>query len=121
MPTLAVRCPCGTNSSVKAGDAVTCACGRRFDTGLLPGPDLRGLNRLVVKSRRNRVAFVATMLFVVAALMLVGRSAPLPLTLAVFVVAWLRFCRPWRRRRHQSAHVGELPSWQLPASADVSE
>ncbi len=115
---LSIRCPCGTVSSVVAGKAVTCRCGRRWDTGLLPDQDLRGLDRLVTRSRRHRLVFLVTMLLVVAALVLVGRSAPLPLTVAAFLIAWWRFCRPWWRQRRQGARTERLPHWKLPASDD---
>lgn len=114
-PTLNVRCPCGTSTSVPAGGAVTCDCGRTWDTARLPEADLRGLDRLVARSRRNRLVFVATMVFVVAALVLVGRSAPLPVAVAVFGVAWWRFCRPWWKRRRAPA-TSDLPTWELRSS-----
>lgn len=104
-----------------AGAAVTCGCGQRWDTGLLPAHDLRGLDRLVARSRRNRLVFLATMLLVAGALVLIGRSAPLPVTVAVFVVAWWRFCRPWWQQRRQAHSSRELPSWELQASYDGPE
>ena len=112
---LTVRCPCGTATSVPAGASVTCSCGRHFDTGDLPDADLRGLQRLVARSRRNRLVFVATMALVAAGLLLVGRSAPLPITVVVFALVWWRFCRPWWRRRRAGPVAAELPDWQLPA------
>jgi len=120
-PTLSVRCPCGTTTSVTAGGAVTCECGRRWDTSLLPEPDLRGLDRLVARSRRNRLVFLATMLLVVGALVLVGRSAPLPVTVAVFGLVWWRFCRPWWQQRRRAERTKALPSWELRPSGGGSE
>lgn len=70
----------------------------------------------MARSRRNRLVFVATMVLVVGALLLIGRNAPLPLTGLVFAIVWWRFCRPWWRRRRQPA-VSELPTWQLGSAA----
>lgn len=116
---LTVQCPCGTSTSVAAGDEVTCSCGRRFDTAELPDHDVRGLQRLVARSKRNRLVFLVTMAFVVLGLLIVGRSAPLPVTVAVFGLAWWRFCRPWWRRRRAGPVAGELPRWQLSAKGGV--
>lgn len=59
------------------------------------------------------MVFVATMVLVVGALLLIGRNAPLPLTVLAFALAWWRFCRPWWRRRRAAQPVQGLPTWQL--------
>jgi len=74
---------------------------------------------MVTRSRRNRMVFLATMVLVVGALLLVGRNAPLPLTGLIFALAWWRFCRPWWHQRRQPQPVGALPTWQL--SSDSTE
>lgn len=112
---LSVRCPCGTATSVPAGGSIVCGCGRRFDTGDLPEQDLRGLDRLVARSRRNGLVFVATMALVALGLLIVSQSAPLPITVAVFALAWWRFCRPWWSRRRAGRVADDLPDWQLRA------
>ena len=118
---LRVNCPCGASTSVAAGAALTCTCGRHWDTALLPPADLAGLDRLMTRSRRNRLVFVATMVLVVGALLLVGRNAPLPLTGVVFAVVWWRFCRPWWRRRHQPTVASDLPTWQLSGATQPAQ
>ncbi len=105
-----------------AGGVVHCVCGREWNTARLPEADLRGLDRLLARSRRNRMVFLATMVLVVGALLLVGRNAPLPLAALIFALAWWRFCRPWWRQRRQAAQlVRELPTWQLIGSGDFAQ
>lgn len=115
-PRLSVRCPCGTSTSVPAGRVVDCNCGRRWDTGQLPADELAGVSRLVRRSRRRRLIFLANLLLVVGVLVLLGRSAPLPVTVAAFAFVWWRFCRPEWRRRKEAQRTVALPSWRLRSS-----
>ena len=117
-PRLVVGCPCGTSTSVPAGAVVECPCGRRWDTADVPDQDLDGLSRVLRRSRARRLVFIANLLLVAAALVLLGRTSPaLATLLAAFV--WWRFCRPEWRRRRQAQPTGSLPTWQLRSSGDA--
>ncbi len=117
-PRLAVRCPCGTSTSVAAGAVVDCTCGRRWDTGHLPTEDLDAVSRLVRRARSRRLVFVLNLLLVTGVLVLVGRSSPvLAVLLTAFV--WWRFCRPEWRRRRVTQRTAALPTWQLPTSGSA--
>ena len=37
---ITVRCPCGVRTEANAGDVVTCACGRRYDTSAMASDQL---------------------------------------------------------------------------------
>lgn len=112
VPAVTVECPCGESTKVPLGEALTCGCGRRWDTAGLRADALPALRAVTRRYRRQQLAFVATFLLAVGLLAVIARSAPVAITGVAALLVWLRFARPWWRRRRQ-AHLRDLPTWQL--------
>ena len=94
------------------GDGFDCSCGRHWDTNQIPRRDFEAVEAVARRFRRNQAVFVATVVALVVALVILGRSAPLLVTLPVSALVWLRFFRPWWRQRRLAA-LANLPTWDL--------
>jgi hypothetical protein len=112
VPRVTVKCYCGNTLLIAYGADETCACGRGWDTAQIPAADFAALRATLRRFRRNEAAFAMVALAVAAALILVGRSAPVYVTLPVFAIAWFRWFRPWWRLRKQG-RLRDLPTWTL--------
>ena len=118
-PRITVHCDCGESLLVPYPEAAVCACGRRWDTSQISAADYRGVLAVRRRYRRHEGAFVLTVVFLLSGLTILGRSAPLLITIPVFIVIWARFFRPWWRQRRHKAIQG-LPTWKLkPVGGDV--
>ena len=115
IPRVTVQCNCGNKLLIPYGASYTCACGRRWDTAQIPAADYAALQGTLRRFRRNEAVFALLALGVVAALVLVGRSAPVYITVPAFALAWWRWFRPWWNLRKQS-RLRDLPSWTLTPS-----
>ena len=114
-PKVTVQCNCGNTLMIPYGSAHACTCGRRWDTSQIPAADYAALQRTLRTFRRNEVAFAMVALGLVAALVLVGRSAPVYVTVPVFALVWWRWFRPWWTLRKR-ARLRDLPTWTLTPS-----
>lgn len=112
-----ISCPCGATLRIPHGDRQACECGRRWDTSSIPSADIEALGATVRRYRRNEIAFVMVALGVTIALMLMARSAPLVVVFPAFILAWVRWFRPWWRRR-RDARLVDLPTWDLRPEVD---
>ncbi len=117
-PHVTITCPCGEVLRIAYPQRRLCRCGRGWNTAQIPLDDVTALRDTVRRYRRNEIAFVLVALGVTAALMAIARSAPLIVVFPAFVLAWVRWFRPWWRRRHQARLVG-LPTWDLHPDPDV--
>jgi len=115
IPKVTVQCECGDKLLIPYGAAQACRCGRSWDTQQIPASDYAALQATLRRFRRNEAAFVMVALGVVAALVLVGRAAPVWITVPAFALAWLRWFRPWWKARKQS-RLRDLPTWTLTPS-----
>lgn len=111
-PRITVDCDCGTRALVPYGDALDCSCGRRWDTSQIPRAEYAQVLAVARRHRRNELLFVATVAALLVALVVVARSAPLFVTIPIFLAVWVRFFRPWWTSRRKPSVRG-LPQWQL--------
>jgi hypothetical protein len=115
---LTLRCECGETLSANAGEAVTCTCGRRYDTSTVPGESIARVRATQMRMKlyaRLGLAFVV--LFGVLGF-LVGGLPGVAFAAALFALIWWKVIAPWLRRRH-SEDLSELPSWNLEADRDA--
>ena len=112
-PRVTIACHCGAHLAIPYGDRQACqACGRWWSTSQIPEADYRAVIATRRRFRKNEVTFVLVALAVACSLLLVGRNAPLVISLPAFAVAWARYFRPWWRQRKRTAFEG-LPVWDL--------
>jgi hypothetical protein len=115
---LTVRCECGEVLSAKAGEAVTCTCGRRYDTANIPGQSVARVRATQVRLRTYaRLGFVVVILFGVLGFY-VGGLPGVAFAAALSALVWWRVVAPWLRRRH-SDELADLPSWTIEAERDA--
>jgi hypothetical protein len=105
---ITVRCECGVETPALAGEVVTCACGRRYDTGELQSQQLA-----VARSLRARATATARLGMGFAGLagllaFLVGGYAAALVAVVVAVAVWLGVVQPVLRRR-AAARIRALP------------
>jgi hypothetical protein len=112
-PRVTIACHCGARLAVPYGARQACeSCGRWWSTLQIPEADYRAVLATRRRFRQNEVSFVLVALGVAAALLLVGRNAPIIISLPAFALAWARYFRPWWRQRKRKALEG-LPVWDL--------
>ena len=113
-PRVTVTCHCGERLMVPYGQRQTCSCGRTWDTSEISERDYEAVRAVARRFRHKELAFVIGAVAIVGALVYIGRSAPLIVTIPVFALAWARFFRPWWRQRKRAA-LRDLPTWDLTA------
>jgi hypothetical protein len=105
---ITVRCECGVETPATAGEVVTCACGRRYDTRELQSQQLavaRSLRARATATARLGLGFAGLAGLVV--FLVAGYAAAL-VAVVVAAVAWLAGVQPLLRRR-TAARIRELP------------
>ena len=111
-----VNCSCGIRTQANAGDVVTCACGRRYDTATVE-PDQMAAAALV--QRRHKV--YARLGICVAGLAAIGGFAfagvwGAGIALPLSCLIWWKGVQPrWRRRA--AADLASLPTSRIEASS----
>ena len=111
-PRVTVKCNCGNSLLIPYGSSEACSCGRRWDTAQIPPADYAALQATLRRFRRNEAVFALVAVGVVVALVLVGRAAPVYVTVPAFALAWWRWFRPWWNLRKR-ARLLDLPTWTL--------
>ena len=109
-----VRCPCGVSTQANAGDIVTCACGRRYDTSMAAADQIAAA---ALVQRRHKV--YARLGICVAGLATIGGFAiagfwGAGLALPLSCLVWWKGVQPrWRRRA--AADVAGIPTSRIEA------
>jgi hypothetical protein len=110
---ITVRCECGVETPATAGEVVTCACGRRYDTRELQSQQLavaRSLRARATATARLGMGVVGVAGLV--AFLVAGYAAAL-VAVVVALVAWLGGVQPLLRKR-AAARIRALPGAGLP-------
>lgn len=113
-PRITITCACGAKLLVPYGERQRCPCGLSWDTAQIPAADYAAVRSTARRFRKQELAFVVGAIAIAAALIYVGRTAPLIVTIPVFALVWVRFFRPWWRQRKRAAIEG-LPTWEVRA------
>ncbi len=117
---LTVTCECGACHSAELGDAITCSCGRHYETSELDQGRLTGV-RLSQARMRLYITFGVIFIVAVSALTaavwsLRGIAVGAPLA----GLLWFRVVGPYFRSRVFDG-AGELPRWKLEAEKAPAE
>jgi hypothetical protein len=114
---LTVRCECGEVLPAKAGETVTCRCGRRYDTSTIPGSSVARVRATQVKLRTYaRIGLVVVVTFGLIGFLTLGLPG-VALAASLSALIWWKVVAPQLRRRH-SDELADLPSWNLKAEKD---
>lgn len=111
-PSIAIRCDCDVEGSVRYGEVWTCPeCGRRWNTAQIPEEAYTRRTRQMRRFQLEMFAFVLVLLLVFVPLVLFVDAGYVFLAVVV-VLAWMLLYMPfWRRRlRHAAANA---PRWEL--------
>lgn len=111
-PRITITCACDAKLLVPYGERQRCECGLTWDTAQIPVADYTAVRSSARRFRKQELAFVVGAIAVAGALVYVGRTAPLLVTIPAFALAWTRFFRPWWRQRKRAAIQG-LPTWEV--------
>lgn len=115
---LTIRCECGEALSAEAGEAVTCTCGRRYDTSTIPGSSVARVRATQVRLRLYaRIGLIAVITFGILGYFAAGLPG-VALAASLSALIWWKGVAPWLRRRH-AEELSDLPSWQLKADRDA--
>lgn len=115
---LTLRCECGEVLSAKAGETVTCACGRRYDTSTIPGPSVARVQATQARLRLYaRLGLIVVITFGILGFFAAGLPG-VALAASLSALVWWKGVAPWLRRKHAEDFT-DLPSWQLEAERDA--
>jgi hypothetical protein len=114
---LTLRCECGEVLTARAGDTVSCPCGRRYDTSTIPGPSLARVRATQARMRLYaRLGLAVVVAFGVLGYLALGLPG-VALTASLSAIIWWRVVAPVLRRHHVD-DLTDLPSWELKADRD---
>ncbi len=115
MPSVPLRitCDCGNTLQADAGETVTCACGRSYDTtAIARHPDLAGLTSEMARARMlSKVGLLAVIAIGVGVFFWLGWAAA-TLAFGLAAALFVRTVRPIYRREMKRTAT-ELPTWKL--------
>jgi hypothetical protein len=115
---LTLRCECGEILSATAGEAVTCACGRRYETSSIPGQSVARVHATQVRLRLYaRIGLIVVIAFGILGFFAAGLPGVAGAA-GLSAIIWWRIVAPLLRRRH-AAELSDLPSWELEAERDA--
>ena len=115
---LTLRCECGEVISAEAGEAVSCTCGRRYDTSTIPGSSVARVRATQVRLRLYaRIGLIVVIAFGILGFLAAGLPGVAGAA-GLSAIIWWRIVAPLLRRRH-AAELSHLPSWQLEADRDA--
>jgi len=91
---------CGARIPIILGDAGSCACGAPYDSKRLPQSTVDEIHRRAGAFQAKRKQFIIQVSLAALAVLVVAKSAPLPITAATALAAWYWFgWRGYRRLR----------------------
>ena len=110
---LRITCDCGNTLQTDAGETVTCACGRSYDTtSIARHPDLAGLTSDMARAKMlSKVGLLAVIAIGVGVFFWLGWAAA-TLAFGLAAALFIRTVRPIYRRDMKRTATG-LPTWSL--------
>jgi len=88
---------CGARIPIVLGDSGTCSCGAPYDSNRLPQTTVDEIHRRAASYQAKRKGFIVQVFVAAIAVLVVARSAPLPITAVTALAAWYWF--GWRGYR----------------------
>jgi hypothetical protein len=115
---LTIRCECGAVLPAKAGETVTCSCGRRYDTSNIPSSSVARVRATQVRLRfYARIGLILVVAFGVLGFLWLGLPGVAGAA-SLSALIWWKVVAPQLRRRH-SEELADLPSWSLESEKDA--
>ena len=101
---------CGARIPIILGEAGTCTCGAPYDSNRLPKATVEEIHRRAAAYQAKRKGFIVQVLLASLAVLVVARSAPIPITAAVALATWYWFgWRAYRRLRQSDNPTTTYP------------
>jgi hypothetical protein len=115
-PRITLRCDCGSEGYAAYGERWKCPkCGKVFDTGQIPAGDYESIQRLDRRYRATGWAVVGVLAVLVLIVALTGQLIPIFAGLAVALLSWFLYIKPFVHRRHKRAISALTRTWNLEA------
>jgi fatty acid desaturase len=114
---LTLHCECGEELTAKAGETVTCGCGRRYDTSTIPASSIARVRATQARMRLYaRLGLAVVVAFGALGFLALGWPG-VALMASLSAIIWWRIVAPVLRRHHAD-DLTDLPSWELEADRD---